>query len=68
MTKWKNEMRKRGVKFENDYPCIPFDAGSQSVLGVYASKDEPKVIIEYSSLVSIVRLQKNGTLKVDIDM
>ena len=54
MTKWKKEIKKHGFKLENDYPMIPFNLGSQSVLGVYVNilHDGLQILTEYNSLVS----------------
>lgn len=66
MNRLKKEFRKRGIKLECDYPMIPYDEGSQSVLGVYVNCELPKVIIEYNSLAVNCFLLRNGKLYFEV--
>lgn len=68
MTKWKKEIRRHGFKLENDYPMIPFDLGSQSVLGVYVNilHDGLQILTEYNSLVSEAVIDRSGKVNYEI--
>ena len=66
MTKWKEYLRKKGVKFECDFPMIPYDMGTQSILGIYPKcEDCLKVIIEYSSIIVCEKIDKHGIIKIE---
>ena len=67
MTRWKKEIRRKGFKLENDYPMIPFDLGSQSVLGVYVNIliDGIQVLTEYNSLVAEAIIDRAGCIEYD---
>lgn len=67
MTRWKKEIRRKGFKLENDYPMIPFDLGSQSVLGVYVNIliDGIQVLTEYNSLVTEAIIDRAGSIEYD---
>lgn len=68
MTKWKKEIKKHGFKLQNDYPMIPFDLGSQSVLGVYVNilHDGLQILTEYNSLVSEAVIDRAGKVNYEI--
>lgn len=68
MTKWKKEIKRHGFKLQNDYPMIPFDLGSQSVLGVYVNilHDGLQILTEYNSLVSEAVIDRSGKVNYEI--
>ena len=68
MTKWKKEIKRHGFKLQNDYPMIPFDLGSQSVLGVYVNilHDGLQILTEYNSLVSEAIIDRAGKVNYEI--
>lgn len=68
MTKWKKEIKKHGFKLEHDYPMIPFDCGSQSILGVYVNilTDGLQILTEYNSLVSEAVIDRAGHVNYEI--
>ena len=68
MTKWKKEIKKHGFKLEHDYPMIPFDCGSQSILGVYVNilADGLQILTEYNSLVSEAVIDRAGHVNYEI--
>lgn len=68
MTRWKKEIRKKGVKLECDYPMIPFDLGPVTVLGVYDCKDWPGVIVEYNVDVVKILIGRNGKLYHEVEV
>lgn len=68
MTKWKKEIKRHGFKLENDYPMIPFDCGSQSILGVYVNilSEGLQILTEYNSLVSEAVIDRAGNINYEI--
>lgn len=68
MTKWKKEIKRHGFKLEHDYPMIPFDCGSQSILGVYVNilTDGLQILTEYDSLVSKAVIDRAGHVNFEI--
>ena len=68
MTKWKKEIKRHGFKLQNDYPMIPFDLGSQIVLGVYVNilHDGLQILTEYNSLVSEAVIDRSGKVNYEI--
>lgn len=67
MTKWKEYLKNHGVKFECDYPMMPYDLGSQSILGIYPKccDDCLKVIIEYNSIIVYEKINRYGILTIE---
>ena len=65
MTKYKKVIRKHGFKLENDFPMIPYDCGSQSILGVYTNIliDGLQILTEYNSLVTEAIIDRNGNIE-----
>lgn len=65
MNKWKKEIRKHGFKLENDFPMIPYDLGSQSILGIYVSilSDGLQILTEYNSLVTEAVIDRAGKIE-----
>ena len=68
MNRWKKEVRKHGFKLEHDFPMIPYDCGSQSILGVYVNivSDGLQILTEYNSLVSEAVISRSGNVEYDI--
>ena len=67
MTRWKKQIRKKGFKLEHDYPMIPYDCGSQSILGIYVNIliDGIQVLTEYNSLVTEAVIDRSGNIEYD---
>ena len=64
MTRYKKYIKEKGFKLEHDYPMIPFDLGSQSVLGVYVMvNDDIRILTEYNSLVSEAIIDRAGKIE-----
>ena len=65
MTRWKKEIRSKGFKLENDYPMIPYDLGSQSILGIYTNIiiDGLQILTEYNSLVCEAIIDRAGNIE-----
>ncbi len=67
MTRYKKYIKEKGFKLEHDYPMIPFDLGSQSVLGVYVMvHDDIRIMTEYNSLVSEAVIDRAGSIEYNI--
>ena len=67
MTRYKKYIKEKGFKREHDYPMIPFDLGSQSVLGVYVMvNDDIRIMTEYNSLVSEAVIDRAGAIEYNI--
>lgn len=64
MTKWKKEIKRHGFKLENDFPMIPYDCGSQSILGIYVNilNDGLQILTEYNSLVTEAIIDRAGKI------
>ena len=65
MTKWKKEIRRHGFKLESDFPMIPYDCGSQNILGVYVNilNDGLQILTEYNSLVAEAIIDRAGKIE-----
>lgn len=65
MTRWKKQIRTKGFKLETDFPMIPFECGSQSILGVYTNllSDGIQVLTEYNSLVTEALIDRAGNVE-----
>lgn len=65
MTKWKKEIKRHGFKLENDFPMIPYELGSQSILGVYVNiiTDGLQILTEYNSLVAEAVIDRAGKIE-----
>lgn len=65
MTKWKKQIRRKGFKLENDFPMIPYDCGTQSILGVYVNiiSEGLQILTEYNSLVTEAVIDRNGNIE-----
>ena len=64
MTRYKKYIKEKGFKLEHDYPMIPFDLGSQSILGVYVMvNDDIRILTEYNSLVSEAVIDRAGKIE-----
>ena len=68
MTRWKKQIKNKGFKLENDYPMIPFDCGSQSILGIYTNIiiEGLQILTEYNSLVSEAVIDRSGKIEYNI--
>lgn len=64
MTKWKKEIKRHGFKLQNDFPMIPYDIGSQSILGIYVNilTDGLQILTEYNSLVTEAVIDRAGNI------
>lgn len=64
MTKWKKEIKRHGFKLQNDFPMIPYDLGSQSILGIYVNilTDGLQILTEYNSLVTEAVIDRAGNI------
>lgn len=60
MNRLKKELRKRGVKLENDYPWLPYDFGSQSLESVVVNSEEAEWYEVYSSIVVKLYIDRAG--------
>lgn len=65
MTRYKKEIKKHGFKLESDLPMIPFDCGSQSILGIYVNiiNEGLQILTEYNSLVSEAIIDRAGKIE-----
>lgn len=68
MTKWKKEIKRHGFKLQNDFPMIPYDLGSQSILGIYVNilTDGLQILTEYNSVVAEAVIDRAGNVKYKI--
>ena len=67
MTRYKKYIKEKGFKLEHDYPMIPFDLGSQSILGVYVMlNNDIRILTEYNSLVSEAIIDRTGSIEYNI--
>ena len=67
MTRYKKYIKEKGLRLEHDYPMIPFDLGTQSVLGVYVTvNDDIRILTEYNSLVSEAIIDRAGKIEYNI--
>ena len=64
MTKWKKEIKRHGFKLQNDFPMIPYDLGSQRILGIYVNilTDGLQILTEYNSLVTEAVIDRAGNI------
>ena len=53
MNRFKKELRKQGVKLENDYPWLPFDMGSVTLETVSVNSELCTVTKYFTSIVCV---------------
>lgn len=53
MNRFKKELRKQGVKLENDYPWLPFDCGSVTLESVCVNSELCTVTKYYTSIACV---------------
>ena len=68
MTRYKNYIKSKGFKLEHDFPMIPYDCGSQSILGIYVQvlSEGLQILTEYNSLVSEAVIDRAGKIEYDM--
>lgn len=68
MTRWKKQIKNKGFKLETDYPMIPFDLGSQSILGIYTNIiiEGLQILTEYNSLLCEAVIDRSGKIEYNI--
>lgn len=65
MTRYKKEIKKHGFRLENDFPMIPYECGSQSILGIYVNliSEGIQILTEYNSLVAEAIIDRTGKIE-----
>lgn len=65
MTRYKKEIKKHGFRLEHDLPMIPYDCGSQSILGIYVNiiSEGLQILTEYNSLISEAVIDRAGKIE-----
>ena len=67
MNRFKKYVREKGIKLEQDYPFLPFDLGSQSIESVIVDAEHAKVREVFSSLIGVVRFDREGEMSFDVE-
>lgn len=67
MTKYKEYLRKKGIKLACDFPYMPYDEGTQNIIDVWTRCNDNNIVvfIEYSSLVVCEIIDRNGKMKIE---
>ena len=67
MTKYKEYLRKKGIRLACDFPYMPYDNGTQSIIDVWTKCSDNNIVvfIEYSSLVVCEIIDKKGKMKIE---
>lgn len=65
MTRYTKFIKEKGFKLEQDLPMIPYDCGSQSILGIYVNllNEGIQIITEYNSLLSEAIIDRAGKIE-----
>lgn len=71
MNRFKKEIRKKGIRLESDYPWMPyyikgnspFDVGNICVECVSINAENATVTTVYNTLVTRVRMNRNGSFE-----
>lgn len=68
MTRYKNYIKSKGFRLEHDLPMIPYECGSQSILGIYVQvlSEGLQILTEYNSLVSEAVIDRAGKIEYDM--
>lgn len=69
MTKYKEYLRKKGIRLACDFPYMPYDNGTQSIIDVWTKCSDNNIVvfIEYSSVLVCEIIDRNGKIKIKDD-
>ncbi len=70
MSRFKREIRRKGIKLSNDYPFLPyaikgkcFESGNICVDDVFVNSSAARVIVVYNVDAVCLELQRDGSIK-----